>query len=246
MVESRPSEKGRCVIVEVNLRIKDGHSIDKLPKDISVRSKIHEYGGGAMSMSSDGSFIVTDATTDSVLSISPTGQVKEEIIKGDARFRYGDFDVHPFDTHLILAVQEEHREKEVINTVALINAQTNKAEIAVEGADFYSHPKFSHDGRKVSWIQWNHPDMPWTGTELYVADWLDGKVVHATKVAGNAKTESINQPKWHLDDTLLFSSDITGFWQLYQYDTKAQKIKQLVLEGYEDADFAGREMILGV
>jgi hypothetical protein len=241
-VESRPSEKGRCAIVELSV---DGGSTDRLPQEYNARSKIHEYGGGAVSMSSNGHIIFTDSETGGVFRLAPARGITEEIIKGDMNFRYGDFDPNKSETHFIIAIQEEHREKEVINTIVVLNAESKKAEIVVEGADFYSHPKFSYDGKKLSWIQWNHPDMPWTGTELYVADWKDGKVENVVKVAGQARDESINQPKWHFDGTLLFSSDISGFWQLYQYNPKTNKSEQLLLKGYEETEMAGGEFIIG-
>jgi hypothetical protein len=245
IVESRPSEKGRCAVVQVNLPVGNGHSVDRLNTAYSVRSKVHEYGGGAMTIDPNGNFILTDANTDGIFRVQPTGELGEEVIKADKNFRYADFDVHPSDSQFILAVQEEHKEKEVINTIVVINAARKRAEIVIEGADFYSHPKFSHSGKKVSWMQWNHPDMPWTGSELYVADWQDGKVLNAIKIAGKAREESINQPKWHLDDTVLFASDASGFYQLYRYNFRTQKTDRLDLGGYQDAELAGREFILG-
>jgi Tol biopolymer transport system component len=166
-----------------------------------------------------------------------------EIVKGDEKIRFADFDIHP-SAELIIAVQEDHRGSEVGNKLALIDIKSGKVNIVVEGADFYSHPKFNPDGTKISWLQWQHPDMPWTGTEVYVADWADGTVKNATKISGKAREESICQPKWHIDGSLLFCSDRTGFWQLYRYDGKV--VEQLFMDGFADAEFGGPEFILGV
>jgi Tol biopolymer transport system component len=208
---------------------------------------VHEYGGGAVSTSSpDGSIIFNDGTSDGVFIRTPSGEIKE-ILAGasDGKLRYADFDVHPKDHGTIAAVQEEHRGKEVINTLAVIDSQTKKAKIIVEGADFYSYPKFSHDGKRICYLQWNHPDMPWTGTELYVADWDGTKIGTPTKIAGQARTESVAQPKWHDDDTLLFCSDRTGFWQLYRSDGKSTNVERLPVKGYEKAELGGRVSTLG-
>lgn len=197
-----------------------------------------------MIVDSNGDFIITDANTDGVFIISPTDQVGKEVIEGRPNFRYADFDVLPTGKY-ILAIQEEHRESEVINTLVAIDVKGKSANIIASGADFYSHPKFSHDGKKISWMQWNHPDMPWTGSELHVGDWEDGKVTNSITIAGKARLESINQPVWHLDGTLIFSSDVSGFYQLYRFDTMTKTTEQLIVEGFQDADLSGREFILG-
>ncbi|CZR67614.1 related to dipeptidyl aminopeptidases/acylaminoacyl-peptidases [Phialocephala subalpina] len=245
LIEGRPSEKGRAAIVE----IKDGKSIDIVPKEYNARTKVHEYGGGAAAVSPDGSIIFNDFYSDGVFIRTPSGETKE-IIKGapDSNLRFANFDVHPKTPSIIAAIQEEHRGKsaeEVFNTIAIINSSTKKAEVIVSGADFYAHPKFSPDGKKICWLQWNHPDMPWTGTELYVADWDGEKVGKAVKITGQARTESIAQPKWHVDDTLLFCSDRTGFWQLYRSDGKGGDVELLPIKGFEEAELGGREFILG-
>lgn len=202
-----------------------------------------------MTVSPDGSIIFNDAVTNGTFIRSLSGEIKE-ILAGDAdaKLRYADFDVHPKDHGIIAAVQEEHRGKDhrgVVNTLAVIDSKTKSAKTIVEGADFYSHPKFSHDGRRICWLQWNHPDMPWTGSELYVADWDGTKIGKPIKIAGQPRTESIAQPKWHVDDTLLFCSDRTGFAQLYRWDGKSSDVEHLLLKGHEDSELGGREFILG-
>ncbi|KAH9214828.1 Alpha/Beta hydrolase protein [Leptodontidium sp. 2 PMI_412] len=243
LLEGRPAEKGRQVIVEV----KGEESIDILPAQYSARSKVHEYGGAAATLSPDGNLIFSDHSTNGVFSLSPTGEVTE-ILAGNPKLRYANFDVHPKATNLIVAIQEDHSAPllvDAVNTLVIIDSKTKKAEIIVQGADFYSQAKFSPDGKKLSWLQWNHPDMPWTGAEVHVADWKDGKLGKPTKVAGKAREESISMPKWHVDNTLLFTSDRTGFWQMYQHDPQSGKTAYLRLGGFEDAEMGCREFGLG-
>ncbi|TVY68995.1 Dipeptidyl aminopeptidase BIII, partial [Lachnellula suecica] len=242
LVEGRPAEKGRCVIVEVK---PNGESIDILPKGYSAASKVHEYGGGAAILGPDGKFVFTDSYTDGIFLLSPNGDV-DEVISGDPKVRYADFHVSPVEPQWILAVQEFHRDNgEVLNTIAAINVKAKTAKVVVSGADFYSHPKFSPDGKKVSWVQWVHPDMPWTGSELYVGEWKEGEVQEMKYIAGKARKESICQPRWHLDGTLFFETEPTGFWQLYNYDITTDKVKYTHLEGYEKVDIGAREIKLG-
>jgi Tol biopolymer transport system component len=195
---------------------------------------------------SDGNIIFTDGNTDGVFCLSPSRGEVEEIVAGDSKVRFADFGPHPLDSQIILAVQEDHREKEVENRVVVIDKKSKEACVVVQGADFYSHPKFSPDGRRVSWVQWMHPDMPWTGSELYVADWKDGIVGEKTKIAGKAGEECIVSPKWLFDGSLMFASDKTGFWQVYRYDVTTNQVEQLVTEGFEDADLGAREVLLGL
>ncbi|PMD29671.1 alpha/beta-hydrolase [Hyaloscypha variabilis F] len=241
LIEGRPSEKGRHAIVQ----FKGNETTDILPPQYNANGKIHAYGGGAAAVSPDGNIIFTDSNTDGVFSLDPFSSEVTEIIKGDSKLRFGNFCSHPIDLDTILAVQEDHRGEEVINTVVVIDKKTKEARVVVHGADFYSHPKFSPDGKKISWVQWIHPDMPWTGSELYVADWKDGSVKDKKNIAGQARVESIVQPKWLFDGSLMFVSDRTGFWQLYRYEGESFKVEELVIEGFQNADLGAREIVLG-
>jgi dipeptidyl aminopeptidase/acylaminoacyl peptidase len=134
----------------------------------------------------------------------------------------------------------------VENKVVVIDGKAKEARVAIQGADFYSHPKFSPDGKRVSWVQWMHPDMPWTSSELYVAEWKDGAVGERRKIAGKPREECVVQPKWLFDGSLMFVSDKTGFWQVYRLDIETGKVEHLIIEGFEDADLGAREYILGL
>ena len=139
---------------------------------------MHEYGGAAATLSSDGDLIFTDSNTNGVFALSPTGEVSE-ILAGNPNLRYANLDIHPTNNNLIVAIQEDHTAPllvDAVNTLVMIDSRTKKAEIVVQGADFYSQAKFSPDGKKLSWLQWSHPDMPWTGAEVHVADWEGGKL----------------------------------------------------------------------
>lgn len=229
------------------VQVKGAETIDILPAQYSARSKVHEYGGAAATLSPDGNLIFADHSTNGVFSLSSTGEVTE-ILAGNPKLRYANFDVHPQDTNIIVAVQEDHSAPllvDAVNTLVTIDSKAKKAGIIVQGADFYSQAKFSPDGKKLSWLQWSHPDMPWTGSEVHVADWENGKLGKSTHVAGKAREESISMPKWHVDNTMLFTSDRTGFWQMYRYDPQSEKTTYLRLEGYEDAEMGCREFGLG-
>jgi hypothetical protein len=220
----------------------DAKSPGFLPDQYNISAKIHEYGGAAVSLFPNKDLLFNDSDTDGVFRSTPEGGAVE-LIAGDKSIRYADFDCHPKTKNLFLAVQEDHRGKEVINRIIAYDETGPRA--VVEGADFYSHPKFDPSGKHVSWLQWSHPDMPWIGSEVYVGDWKDGEISNVLKVGGEARKESCSQPKWHFDGSLLFCSDQTGFWQLYQYDLVKKSATHLLIQGFEHAEIGVREMQLG-
>lgn len=236
LVEGRPTEAGRCAIVRFEGG--KGEGVDVLPSQYSACSLVHEYGGGACAMGHDGGLIFTDSKTRGVFRMRSPDDIKS-IVNVDAQSRFADFDVHPKDPRWVLAVLEVHGPDSVDNKVAIIDSTATTHRILCEGADFYSHPKFSHDGKWICWIQWKHPDMPWTGSELYVAAWEDGKIGQPKLVAGQAEKESIAQPKWHSYGGLLFTSDRTGFHQIYLFDPISDETKKVSVNRYEDADLGG-------
>jgi hypothetical protein len=89
--------------------------------------------------------------------------------------------------------------------------------VLVSGNDFYSSPRLNPDCSRLAWLTWNHPNMPWDGTELWVgALESDGSLGRAERVAGSVD-ESIFQPEWSPDGILHFVSDRTGWWNLYRW-----------------------------
>jgi dipeptidyl aminopeptidase/acylaminoacyl peptidase len=114
-------------------------------------------------------------------------------------------------------VREDHSgEGEPINTIVAIPLGDALQQILVSGNDFYSSPRLSPDGTQLAWITWNHPHMPWDGTELWVANLAeDGAIANAQKVAGGSE-ESVVQPMWSPDGLLYFVSDRSGWWNLYR------------------------------
>ncbi len=218
-----------------------------MPQGSNARSAVHEYGGGAFTVSQkDSTLVFADWTTKGVFRSSPNSGERNAIMDADPDVRYADFNVHPTNSDWVLAVKEDHHSSVVQNSLVAIDGATRKVQTLAEGADFYAHPQFSPDGLQVCWTQWDHPDMPWTGTILFTAKWhgygapLEGLIT----IAGKARVESISQPRWGLDGSLFFASDRTGYWQLYQMQQGTHEVRQIKLEGLEDVEFAGPEWLL--
>ncbi|MDO8681042.1 MAG: S9 family peptidase [Acidobacteriota bacterium] len=211
-VEGRASEGGRYVIVRMT---PDGVMSDVTPAGFNVRSRVHEYGGAAYTV--DRGTIYFSNFEDQRLYRQTPGQAPEALTpKG---YFYADYRVEAVHKRLI-AVREDHTRGDAAppNTIVAIQAggAGGAGPVLVSGADFYSDPIVSPNGQSLAWIQWNHPNMPWDGTELWIAAVkADGSLGAREKIAGGPD-ESIFQPEWSPDGTLYFVSDRSGWWNLYR------------------------------
>lgn len=180
-----------------------------------------------------------------VFSLTIGSGVVKPVIEAKAYLRYADFCVHPRHPRWVVAIEEAHQHSTVENSLVALNRITCASVAIAQGADFYYCPQFNREGTKICWIQWNHPEMPWTSTRLYVADWLDGAVGTATAIAGVDIRESIMQPRWNQEGSLFFVSDRTGFWQIYQMQKDAQEASIIELPDLAHFDFSVPGFMLG-
>jgi dipeptidyl aminopeptidase/acylaminoacyl peptidase len=210
-IESRPAEKGRSVIVR---RTPDGETADVTPAPFNVRTRVHEYGGGSYFVSEGAVYFSNFA--DQRLYRQRVGEQPAPLTP-EAAMRYADAVIDRAHNRLI-CVREDHTTgaREPVSTVAAVSLDSGESQPLVSGSDFYSSPRLSPDGNQLAWLCWNHPNMPWDGTELWVADVNeDGSLSNHAKVAGG-ESESIFQPEWSPDGTLYFVSDRTNWWNLYR------------------------------
>jgi dipeptidyl aminopeptidase/acylaminoacyl peptidase len=212
-VEGRPMEQGRYVIVQ---RTGDGQTRDVTPNGYNARTLVHEYGGGMYWVQDDVVYFSNFA--DQRLYRQPVGAAPQPITPESPTprsLRYADGRVTP-DGQRLICVRERHEESGVYNELVVLPTDGAAVpQIIAEGYDFYAAPRISPDGSKLAWLAWRHPQLPWDGTELWVADLqADGSLQNARLVAGSA-TESILQPAWQRDSVLYFISDRTNWWNLY-------------------------------
>ncbi|MDA4125671.1 MAG: S9 family peptidase [Thaumarchaeota archaeon] len=212
--ESRPKEGGRSVIV----RQGDGGAIVEItPKEFNVRTTVHEYGGGDyivhagkiyFSNFKDQRLYLQDADS------PPTPITPPEV---DLRYSDGVFDAK---RNRLILVREDHRVSgsQAANTIVSVDPTAGgPGEILVSGNDFYSNPRLNPDDSHLAWLAWNHPNMPWDGTELWVGKLgPDGTILEKEMVAGGPE-ESIFQPEWSPEGNLYFVSDRTGWWNIYRW-----------------------------
>ena len=212
-IEMRPTEGGRNVIVK---RHRDGPITDVIPAPFNARTRVHEYGGGDYMVRHDAVYFSN--FSDQRLYVVKEGSEAQAITPvGDVR--YADAVIDEVRGRLI-CVREDHTVpgREAVNTLATLKLEGNDdyGRVLVSGNDFYSSPRLSPDGTRLVWLTWNHPNMPWDDSDLWLGRFgEDGVLATIERIAGG-RDESIFQPEWSPDGVLYFVSDRSGWWNLYR------------------------------
>ncbi|MCP5098804.1 MAG: S9 family peptidase [Chloroflexi bacterium] len=235
--EGRPSENGRNIIIKWT---PDDGMEEMTPAGFNVRSRVHEYGGASFTVHDD--VIYFSNFLDQQLYTQYPFSLAEPLTNPD-NLRFADGIVDGRHGRM-LCIREQHTKgKEAVNTLVSVNLDgfNETGTILAEGNDFYATPRLSSDGTKLAWITWNHPNMPWDGTELWVADLNeDGTIQNQTLVAGG-KDESIFQPVWSPNGVLHFVSDRTNWWNLYRWvDGEVEPLYPM------DAEFGLPQWVFGM
>jgi len=240
-LEGKPLQGGRVVLVR---RAADATRQELTPEPLSVRTRVHEYGGGAYVVHRSSVFFSNFADQRLYrqdIGADPKPITPEPITP--AGLRYADAQLTP-DGRLLLCVREIHASEGPDATNELIVLATDgstDARVIASGHDFYASPRISPDGSRVAWIVWDHPRMPWDGSELWVGDLAeDGSISNPHAVAGGT-SESIFQPEWSPDGELHFVSDRTGWWNLYRlFGETVEPLAPM------QAEFGGPQWVFGM
>lgn len=237
--EARPEEGGRIQLVRHR---PGGETLDMLPEGFGARTRVHEYGGGAWWLHGDDVVFANWADqrlyrlaggTDHPVALTPEPSAHHADRYADGRFTA--------DGRWVVCVRERHTEgaEQAINEIVAVRVHHDGAPaepvVLISGSDFVASPRVNADGNVLAWFRWDHPDMPWDGTELCVASMYDDQadggeiVVGDTHVIAGGRDESISQPEWTPDGSLLFISDRTDWWNLYRVD--ATGVRAVVTSG---------------
>jgi dipeptidyl aminopeptidase/acylaminoacyl peptidase len=206
-LEGRASQAGRTTLMSA--------AGELTPAPYNVRSKVHEYGGGAYTVA-DGVAWFSHHADSRLYRLAP-GQAPVAVTPDNA-CRYADFIVDAQRSRLV-SVREDHSlgGHYPQNTITAIGFDGSQA-VLVDGNDFYAAPRLSPDGRQLAWLCWDHPRMPWEGSELWLADIsADGTLINGRMVAGGPQ-ESVCQPEWSPAGVLHFVTDRSGWWNLYCFE----------------------------
>jgi dipeptidyl aminopeptidase/acylaminoacyl peptidase len=210
--ESHPAEAGRYAIMH---QAQDGRISEVTPPDFYARTTVHEYGGGIFT-AADGIVYAARYQDQHLYRIEP-GAVPQLLTPRDG-YRYADLVVDKHRNRLICIREDHTASGEAVNTLVSVSLEDNdNGTVLVEGNNFYATPRLSPDGTQLAFLTWNHPNMPWDGTELWLAEVrADGTLGRQKLIAGGGD-ESVFQPEWSPGGVLHFVSDSSGWWNLYRW-----------------------------
>jgi dipeptidyl aminopeptidase/acylaminoacyl peptidase len=251
-LEGRPQEEGRSVIMRAG---PDGANSEITPAGFNVRSRVHEYGGASW-LVADGTCIFSNFA-DQRLYRQRIGEtalepLTPEPVSRERHWRYSD-GVLDHRRRRWIGVREDHSgEGEAVNAIVAIDldrpgassGQMSLGQVLVGGHDFFCSARLSPDGSQMVWLAWDHPNMPWNGTTLYLADiGPDGAPAGERAIAGGT-AESVFQPEWSPDgNAIIFVSDRTGWWNLYAFEIASAATQPLCPMA---AEFGAPQWNLGV
>ena len=242
-LEGRAEEGGRQVLVR---RDPDGTIVRLTPEGFNTRDRVQEYGGGAYVVDED-LVVVSEFATGRLHRVASPERLEPLTPEGRA-WRFADLAVDR-PRNRLLAVREDHepetlaRHGEADNTIVSIDLSSGEVTVVSEGFDFFSSPRLSPDGRRLAWLRWSHPRMPWDGTELVLAE-LDeaGRPTNERVVAGSAK-DWIAQPRWSPAGVLHFVAEPDGWLNLYRLgaDERPERAQEPL-----EAEFAFADWVFGL
>ena len=212
-VETRPEEGGRQSLLELELGSRQ--IVELSPAPLNVRSRVHEYGGGAFAAHGDQIIFSNDADWQLYLRAgsAPAAPLTCAV---QSRLRRLCVRIPAAGAGWQLSKNIPAARRRAISLPPSTPTRARRLTLC-EGRDFYASPRLSADGKRLAWLAWDQPNMPWDGCELFVADLsVDGTLGPEQCVAG-AAAESIFQPSWAPDGSLYFVSDRSGFWNLYRW-----------------------------
>jgi dipeptidyl aminopeptidase/acylaminoacyl peptidase len=205
-LEARPAESGRYAV----RRMVEGEPVDVLPAPWNARTRVHEYGGGAWTVTDAAALVFAEFSDQRLYLLDDREPMP--LTPADAGMRFADLSVRDGE---VIAVRETHADGGIRRDIVAVpldgSAGTEAVNIRVlaEGSHFLAYPRVSPDGTKIAWIGWEHPQMPWDGTELFVKE-LGGE----TRSVLGSTTESVLQPEWTDDGGLTVITDRSGWWRV--------------------------------
>ncbi|MCC6270127.1 MAG: S9 family peptidase [Microbacteriaceae bacterium] len=214
-LEARPTEGGRLA---VRRHADNDEVVDVLPAPWNARTRVHEYGGGAWAAADEGTLVFAEFSDQRLYRLEPGSQKPTPLTPAESGMRFADLIIVAGNT---LAIRETHEDGDLRRDVVMVpldgSAATDARAIRsiVSGSRFLAYPRISPDGSHLAWIAWDHPQMPWDGTELRVGR-LDDGVVHEFDTIMGGPTESVLQPEWESDESLYAISDRSGWWNLHR------------------------------
>ncbi len=203
--ESRLNDKGRCAL----MRWEKGEVFEPFPH-AHVKTRVHEYGGGAF-IAQDGFLVFYDEMARTVSIKTPENNIETWL--HDRSLRLADFHIIPKERKLF-CVCEEHTNTQVVNTLVQYDFGSQNLSTVHRGADFYASPQVNPQGSLFGFITWDFPSMPWQESKLMIFRRFPDGSLELLDSLGSTQ-ESISYFSWISEEELIFSSDRSGFTNLY-------------------------------
>ena len=208
LLERRPQGGANTVLVAID----QGDVSDVLPLEFSVRSRVHEYGGGSYLLGVNALYFVEESSQQ-IYVRSTDGAIAQLTHQPNSRF--GDM-CELVSRQALVCVREAHCPDRVVNELVLVSLLDGEVSVLASGDDFYSSPCVSADGREIAFISWIHPNMPWHSNKLWRAQ-LDGSgLLQNSVLVGAVSASSKSQPFWGAEGELYYLDDCSGWWNLWQ------------------------------
>jgi dipeptidyl aminopeptidase/acylaminoacyl peptidase len=245
--EGRPQEQGRVVIMGADWV--GGDPTEITPKPYYARTRVHEYGGGAWNVV-DGVAYFSNFADGRLYRQTAAGQAPQPLTPDpparERQWRFADGIIDRGRARWI-GVREDHTgDGEAGNAIVAIDlhqAEHQAGRVLAAGHDFFASPRLSPDGSRLIWLAWDHPNMPWNGTTLYLAQLDEAGGIAESRAFAGGPAESIFQPEWSPDGAAIsFVSDRSNWWNLYRHDVTARTVEPLAPMA---AEFGVPQWVLG-
>lgn len=226
--ESRPADDGRSVIV---CQSANGKICDITPEEYSVRSRVHEYGGGAFTVT-EGNVYFVNNQDQQIYTQDSGNQIQARAITFRKNCRYADLQYDKKHKQIICIEEDHANDKEVVNKLVAISLlDGNKITVLASGHDFFASPALSPNSNQLAWLSWDHPNMPWDMNQLWCAELSGSGNIGEPRLVAGSNNESVFQPQWSPNDELFFVSDKSGWWNIYsEFNNKIDCVLSLAAE----------------
>lgn len=220
------------------MQLTDDGAVDILPKECSIGNDVYEYGITLLEVLPDGRIMFSNRDG-TVRILDPSLSKVTTVLESSPVLRHGSFTPHQ-TSPWVLAIQEDHTEDTpttIKNYIVAINIETGDVKRVISGADFYFQPRLSPDGTRVVWLEWNHPEMLFDMSRLFIAD-FDAETVEVKnqQLISGGNNEGTCEPRWGPDSALYFSQETGGRAQLFRIAPEGGKPVHLGYPGLEKFD----------
>jgi dipeptidyl aminopeptidase/acylaminoacyl peptidase len=214
LLEGRPDEGGRVTLLALDPE-RPSRVTERTPAPINVRTRVHEYGGACLT-AGGGMVVLVDDQDQRLHRLDANGDARPISPAADGRLRFAEPLIDRPRSRLVAVAEDHGAQGEPENRLVALPLAGGAPVTLARGHDFYAYPRLSPDGRRLAWLVWDHPDMPWDATRLMLAEIAaDGSLDTPGCVAGAGGDEAILQPEFLPDGRLAWLSDRTGFWNLW-------------------------------